>query len=233
MIDKLILDEKEIENPILTGKIRKQMYESLNFEQNYFDKDGTQVSHSIKIFDELNIKKLSIFSNNFAEMFSYLRKNESFKSGVLSVKAQMKNNRYNGNIIIEDFVSYDIPFFAQLFSFFSLKGLEQKIKDGGIYFDKLSTKFVFDENKVYFKNAFAKGSDLGLSFSGMVNIITDSYDIDGLYVPAYTLNTLLTELPIVGNIITAGSPEEGLIAAKFSIKNDSLNETIFEFIQFL
>lgn len=229
MIDKLILDEKEIENPILTGKIRKQMYESLNFEQNYFDKDGTQVSHSIKIFDELNIKKLSIFSNNFAEMFSYLRKNESFKSGVLSVKAQMKNNRYNGNIIIEDFVSYDIPFFAQLFSFFSLKGLEQKIKDGGIYFDKLSTKFVFDENKVYFKNAFAKGSDLGLSFSGMVNIITDSYDIDGLYVPAYTLNTLLTELPIVGNIITAGSPEEGLIAAKFSIKNDSLNETIFEF----
>ena len=162
-------------------------------------------------------------------MFSYLRKNESFKSGVLSVKAQMKNNRYNGNIIIEDFVSYDIPFFAQLFSFFSLKGLEQKIKDGGIYFDKLSTKFVFDENKVYFKNAFAKGSDLGLSFSGMVNIITDSYDIDGLYVPAYTLNTLLTELPIVGNIITAGSPEEGLIAAKFSIKNDSLNETIFEF----
>ena len=63
----------------------------------------------------------------------------------------------------------------------------------------------------------------------MVNIINDSYDIDGLYVPAYTLNTLLTELPIVGNIITAGSPEEGLIAAKFSIKNDSLNETTFEF----
>jgi len=229
MIDKLILDEKVIENPILTGKIRKQVYESLNFEQNYFNKDGIQVSHSIKIFDELNIKKLSIFSNNFAEMFSYLRNNKSFKSGVLSVKAQMRNSRYNGNIIIEDFVSYDIPFFAQLFSFFSLKGLEQKIKDGGIYFDKLSTKFVFDENRIYFNNAFAKGSDLGLSFTGMINIINDSYDIDGLYIPAYTLNTLLTELPIVGNIITAGSPEEGLIAAKFSIKNDSINETIFEF----
>ena len=38
----------------------------------------------------------------------------------------------------------------------------------------------------------------------------DFADIEGTFVPAYTLNTLLTDLPIVGDIITAGSPEEGI-----------------------
>ena len=37
-------------------------------------------------------------------------------------------------------------------------------------------------------------------------------------IPAYTLNTLITKFPIVGEIITAGSPEDGLIGANFTVE---------------
>ena len=229
-VSSLTLDQKEINGPTVKGSIRNRMYEYLVFKQKYTNENGNKIIHRIEIDEELGNKRLLVFSNNFAEMFSYFRDVESLKNGMLHIDAKKNiNNQYSGNIVIKDFVSYDIPFFAKLFSFFSLKGLEQKIKDGGIFFEKLSSNFVFEDNSIFFKNALAKGSDLGLTFDGEINITDDTYDIDGTYIPAYTLNTLFTELPIVGDLITAGYPEEGLIAATFSIKNDNLGETSFGF----
>ena len=226
----LTLDKEEIKKPTVKGSIRNKMYEYLVFKQNYTNENGNKITHRIEIEDEFGKKRLLVFSNNFAEMFSYFRNVESLKNGMLYIEAKKNTkNQYSGNIVVKDFVSYDIPFFAKLFSFFSLKGLEQKIKDGGIFFEKLSSSFVFEDNNIFFKNALAKGSDLGLTFEGEINITDDTYDIDGTYIPAYTLNTLFTELPIVGDLITAGSPEEGLIAATFSIKNNNLGETSFGF----
>ena len=41
---------------------------------------------------------------------------------------------------------------------------------------------------------------------------------NGSIIPAYTINTLITKFPIVGDIVTAGSPEDGLIGAKFKVE---------------
>ena len=60
-----------------------------------------------------------------------------------------------------------------------------------------------------------------------MNLISQDFKINGTLIPAYTLNTLFTSLPIVGDIITAGSPEEGILAATFNISNinDKINIT--------
>ena len=42
--------------------------------------------------------------------------------------------------------------------------------------------------------------------------------MNGSIIPAYTINTLITKFPIVGDIVTAGSPEDGLIGAKFKVE---------------
>ena len=59
---------------------------------------------------------------------------------------------------------------------------------------------------------------MGITFDGKGNIVENFYDIKGTFVPAYTLNTLLTDLPIVGDSITAGSPEEGILAANYKLR---------------
>ena len=46
----------------------------------------------------------------------------------------------------------------------------------------------------------------------------DYFLTTGTIIPAYTLNTLITNFPIVGDIITAGSPEDGLLGASFKIE---------------
>ena len=119
---------------------------------------------------------------------------------------------------MKDFIAYDTPIFAKILSIFSIDGLEQKFLDRGIYLKKLKSDYTFNQNKIFFKNGLVKGSELGLTFKGIANMREDFYDIEGTFIPAYTLNTLLTDLPIVGDIITAGSPEEGIIAANYKIK---------------
>ena len=62
-------------------------------------------------------------------------------------------------------------------------------------------------------DSLLKGSELGIQFDSVIGFENDYFLTTGSVIPAYTINTLLTKFPIVGDIITAGSPEDGLIGA--------------------
>jgi hypothetical protein len=124
----------------------------------------------------------------------------------------------------KDIVFSDAPFFADFFSLFSLQGLAQKIKDGGIIFDKFNAKYEFGDEKLRIIDSLLKGSELGIQFDSVIGLDSDYFLTNGSIIPAYTLNTLITKFPIVGDIITAGSPEDGLIGANFKIENNNSGE---------
>ena len=73
-------------------------------------------------------------------------------------------------------------------------------------------------HKLRLIDSLIKGSELGLSFDTVVGLKDDYFLTTGTIIPAYTLNTLITNFPIVGDIITAGEPEEGLLGANFKIE---------------
>ena len=125
---------------------------------------------------------------------------------------------YTGLIAGKDFVFLDAPFFADFISLFSLQGLAQKLKDGGIIFEDLNAKYEFKDNKLRIIDSLMKGSELGIQFDTVIGLDNDYFMTNGSIIPAYTINTLLTRFPIVGDIITAGSPEDGLIGAKFKVE---------------
>ena len=57
-----------------------------------------------------------------------------------------------------------------------------------------------------------------MSFDTVIGFEDDYFLTTGTIIPAYTLNTLLTNFPIVGDIITAGSPEDGLLVRILKLK---------------
>ena len=134
------------------------------------------------------------------------------------------NNSFEGFIAGNDLVFSDAPFFADFFSLFSLQGLAQKIKDGGIIFDKLNARYELTNSKLRIIDSLLKGSELGIQFDSVIGLESDYFLTNGSIIPAYTLNTLITKFPIVGDIITAGSPEDGLIGANFKIENNKSGE---------
>ena len=115
---------------------------------------------------------------------------------------------YKGIIAGKDFVFLDAPFLADFISIFSLKGLAQKLKDGGIIFEDLNAKYEFSDGKLRIIDSLIKGSELGIQFDSVVGFDNDYFLTTGSIIPAYTINTLLTKFPIVGEIITAGSEKK-------------------------
>ncbi len=190
----------------------------------YFDFDfdliGEKDFHKIKIKEELNKRKFFLESNYVPGLLNVLDIDLAVNTGSLKIEGEKANDSkfYKGKIAGNNFVFLDAPFFADFITLFSLKGLAQKLKDGGIIFESLEGNYEFSKEKLRIIDSLIKGSELGLHFDTVIGLENDFFLTTGTIIPAYTINTLLTKFPIVGDIITAGSPEEGLIGASFKIE---------------
>ena len=220
-VENFFLSEIPIITPYLKGKIVNNKFENLLFS---FKNDN--LKHLISIDHKENKKYFLLESQDASYFLDIFGMNPNINKGDLKINAIKTNDKsfYSGEIILNNFIAYDTPFFAKVLTLFSLDGLEQKLTDGGIFFDNLKSEYTFNNDNTNFSSGLIRGSDLGLSFDGDLDIDTKNFDINGTLIPAYTLNTLLTSLPLLGDIITAGSPEEGILAATFNIKK--VNEEI-------
>lgn len=202
---------------------------SINFKKNnnrfdffnaYFK--GDKDYHNINLSSSHGKKKFYLESNFVPGLLNIFDINLKINTGSLKIEGEQSSDlkSYDGKIVGKDFVFLDTPFLADFITLFSLQGLAQKLKDGGIIFESLNGKYVLSEDKLRIVDSLLKGSELGIQFDSVIGLEDDYFLTTGSVIPAYTINTLLTKFPIVGDIITAGSPEDGLIGAKFEVEKE-------------
>lgn len=217
-IKELVIDKIPINDPLLNGETSEGNFKNLNFK---FKKED--LIHELQLNKINNELLFNLYSEDGSYFLNVLGFNKNIKKGKLKIDGKYKNQleKYIGKIYFDDFIVYDVPLFAKLLTLFSIDGLEQKLIDGGVSFDSLRADYEFDNNEIKFLDGFIKGSDIGLTFNGDFNTYSEDYDISGTFIPVYTLNTLLTSVPIIGDIISYGSPEEGILAASFDLKREN------------
>ena len=181
---------------------------------------GEKDYHTVGIYDEFNKRKFLLESNYAPGLLDIIGVSIDLHRGSLRVEGEkpIGSDLFKGKVAGNDLVFLEAPLFADFISLFSLKGLAQKLKDGGIIFEDLNARYEFSNSKLRLIDSLIKGSELGLSFDTVVGLKDDYFLTTGTIIPAYTLNTLITNFPIVGDIITAGEPEEGLLGANFKIE---------------
>ncbi len=107
------------------------------------------------------------------------------------------------------------PLAARLLAAASFRGLaDLSSRDEGITFDRLEAPFVLDGERLKLKPGRAYGGALGITFFGGVDTESDTVDIAGTIVPAYTLNRVLGSIPLLGALLTGGEGS-GLFAATY------------------
>ena len=216
-LSEIIIGVNKFNSPIIDFKKDENEFSNLNVRL-----DGEKDYHKI-IIEDVGDKKKFFLETNFAPgLFNIFDLNLKINTGSLKIEGEKINNSkiYKGNIAGKDFVFLEAPFLANFITLFSLQGLAQKLKDGGIIFESLEGKYEFSNDKLRVVDSLLKGSELGIQFDTVVGFENDYFLTTGSVIPAYTINTLLTKFPIVGDIITAGSPEDGLIGAKFKVEKE-------------
>ena len=220
-LSQLKINQLSFTNPKFNFSLNNGIFDALEINL-----VSNEVHHKVFVGDYESKKKFVLESNYLPDLIDIFGKDLGITRGSLKIEGYKNNlsNNFEGMIAGKDIVFSDAPFFADFFSLFSLQGLAQKIKDGGIIFDKLNAKYEFGDEKLRIIDSLLKGSELGIQFDSVVGLDSDYFLTNGSIIPAYTLNTLITKFPIVGDIITAGSPEDGLIGANFKIENNDTGE---------
>ena len=123
-----------------------------------------------------------------------------------------------GSLIIKDFRIVQAPVLAKLLNIASFSGIVDTLNGKGIAFEKLGGRYTYG-NKTYQLDDFKLyGSAIGILLNGYADMRASKMKLSGTLIPAYTINNVLGQVPIVGNILG-----KGVLATSFTVNGDLSN----------
>ncbi len=122
-----------------------------------------------------------------------------------------------GEFNLKEFKVTDAPALARVLQVLSLTGIFNVLSQEGLDFVSLDGSFRYYGGALEIKNARAFGSTIGITAEGSVYISEETADLNGTVVPAYTINSALGNIPVLGPMLTGGK-NEGIFAANYVVK---------------
>ena len=151
---------------------------------------------------------------------------DNIRGGTVRIYGEPKGRDLYGDLSgvaqIEKFRVVKAPGLAKLLSVMSLSGVAQLLNNEGLAFDRLESEiewlFRDEGNLLVLKDGRTSGSSVGLTFEGRFDQAAGTMDMKGTIIPMTEVNNLLSNIPLVGELLTGGS---GLIAATYTMKGPS------------
>ncbi|ABD46291.1 DUF3971 domain-containing protein [Neorickettsia sennetsu] len=159
-----------------------------------------------------------------------LLKSLGIKSGIMGGRASFylgtKDTRSNnGILVVENFYMQDAPILARILSLSSLYGITNILNGEGIFFERFFSQFKYADGIFYISESWLEAAPVGLSIMGILSLKQDEAIIHGSVVPLYKLNKLISKVPIIGTLVTAGK-NRGIIAAEYTLTRKMNKSTV-------
>jgi hypothetical protein len=119
-----------------------------------------------------------------------------------------------GTVEIQDFRLVNAPAMAKLLSVALLTGVLDSLRGDGIGFRRLDADFAWADPLIEIKDGRMYGASIGVTASGKVDLEAETLDLAGTIVPAYAVNSILGNIPILGDLL-AGERGGGIFAANY------------------
>ena len=209
----------------LTGTILKGQFSKLDANGAFSNKEKITIKISKNKNGNIATYMLSDRARPFIAGFSFIK---GFEKGKLEFNSEdLSATSSKGKIIITDFKIKEIPVLAQILSLASVTGILDTLKGEGIRFDNTVIVYENDEKFFTFKDFYGTGPSLGFIVEGKINNADNFVSLDGNVIPAYEVNRLLSNIPILGQILT-GKSGDGVFGVSFKIKgkDDNFETTI-------
>ena len=127
---------------------------------------------------------------------------------------------FTGTLVVKNFNMINQPFLARLFSAGSLTGLGDLMGGDGMTMEELNLPFSSKNNVISVKDARAVGRAIGASADGYIDRPKNMIALKGSLIPAYGLNSLISNIPLLGDLL-ASKKGEGIFGVTYSVSGNS------------
>jgi hypothetical protein len=169
-----------------------------------------QAPFALSITPQGRGRALSVTAENAGALLRAFGVLGSLEGGRLNVTAAYAHNGpgapLTGTAEMDDFAVMNAPSFAKLLQAMTLYGLLDALSGPGVSFARLVAPFTLTPETLALTDARAFSASLGLTAKGSIDRRRQRLQMEGTIVPAYLINTVLGNLPLIGRLF---SPETG------------------------
>ena len=214
-IDNIIAPLSErLENFKLIGRINRGKFSKISSKGDF----GNDRYLDITLRNDEKNKK------NYLEIYSdvtkpFLTEYDFFKGltgGTIFYSSIQEENSSISKLKIENFKVINAPGMVKLLSLADLRGLADLAEGEGLSFDILEISMEKNGNILKLNEIVALGPSISVLMEGYQDKNVTS--LRGTLVPAKTLNTIISKIPVIGNIVIPKEVGEGLFGISFKMK---------------
>jgi hypothetical protein len=186
--------------------------------------------HARIFYDAKGVRQFLLRGEELGSLVKGLLGNDKLRGGSFSLKGAFADSLparpLKARLLVQNVTFVNAPILTQLLTLASLTGIADTLVGDGIGFDKIAADMTYDAKDMTLKKGIAKGDALGIMFEGTLSPFgTGLMDVKGTVIPSYSLNSLPSEVPLLG-LVLAGEKGEGMFATRFSMRGNIDNPNI-------
>ena len=165
-------------------------------------------------------RQLDLSTDNMGSLLGALGIADNIAGGRMRITGQATgpgaDSRMEAQVEGTDFRLMRAPVLAKVLLVASLSGIVDALDGEGITFSRVTGDIAFEKGVLTTSLMKAYGGSLGITAKGNVDFGADVVDLEGSIVPAYAVNQVLGEIPIIGWLLTGGEGG-GLLAVSYRV----------------
>jgi len=174
-------------------------------------------------------RSLTFHSDDLGSTLSLFDLTDNIVGGRVAITSEVSDASgkrvVGGHIEGEDYSLVRAPVFARILSLPSFSGAGSMLADSGIPFSTLRGDFIYSDNHVRLEKLIAYGGAIGVTANGMADLAGDRLDLQGTIVPAYALNSIIGNIPVIGSLLLGGEGQ-GLFAANYRVTGSAFDPQV-------
>lgn len=164
-------------------------------------------------------------TSDAGELLSALAITDTVTGGNLILTGKYNGSKLEGHTIVRNYTLKKAPILTKMLTIASLTGFLDTLSGKGISFKKLYAPFTYGGGVIVLKDAKAYGDALGITANGTIDNTNSTLDLNGLLIPSYTMNTLIGNVPVIGNLLMGGKGK-GIFGMNYAVKGKMSDPSI-------
>lgn len=165
-------------------------------------------------------RRLAIKSSDAGATLRVFDITENITGGQLRVLGEfddsVKDAPLKGHASVRNYRLLKAPVMAEVLTVASLIGIPDLLSGPGIGFDRFEAPFVLKDDILHVKDMRAHGNAIGFTANGRIDFKKLTLNLRGTIVPAYSVNSILGNIPVLGILLTGGKGG-GVFAATYKM----------------